>query len=82
MNIPCKTGDPRFMSMAEEANQYQYKEGHRDARHAAAELSLKYERALEQAMEALKEIVRGGSDYDSHYCELSLKGIENILKDG
>lgn len=38
MNLPCKHSD-REHSIA-------YKTGHRDARHAAAELSLKYERYI------------------------------------
>lgn len=37
MNIPCKRGDEDFKNSL---SRLLYKEGHRDARHAAAELSL------------------------------------------
>lgn len=45
MNLPTKH-DNRSGAIA-------YKEGHRDARHAAAELSLKYERYIKQLEEAV-----------------------------
>lgn len=55
MNIPCKHAN-RELSIA-------YKTGHRDARHTAAELSLKYEQYIEKlellAMEFNDELVSG-----------------------
>lgn len=38
-----------------------YRMGHRDARHAAAELSLKYENLIERLLEALEQ--RHADDY-------------------
>lgn len=39
------------------AGWYAYKEGHRDARHAAAELSLKHERILSDLMDHARKIL-------------------------
>lgn len=58
-----------------------FKNGHKVARHAAAELSLKYERALEHAMEILRDVAESGSDGDSAYCEASLIEIKDILEE-
>ena len=82
MNIPCETGDPRLMSMAEEANQYQYREGHRDARHAAAELSLKYERALEDALFEFGQLSEMAQDsFVRVWAEQRIAQIKEILEE-
>ena len=48
MNLPA-SGEPTAGSMA-------YKLGHRDARHAAAELALKADSAMEEAAQIIKEL--------------------------
>lgn len=54
MNIPV----PSDFDYADFPNKvYAYKSGHRDARHAAAELSLKAETKLEEAMQLLLNVV-------------------------
>lgn len=58
-----------------------YKNGHKVARHAAAELALKYERALKMAMGILKDVAESGSEGDSAYCEASLIDIKDILEE-
>lgn len=53
MNIPV----PSDFDYADFPNKvYAYKSGHRDARHAGAELSLKAEARIEELEEALKEL--------------------------
>ncbi len=51
MNIPAIRSRDKTASCTRA-----YKEGHRDARHAAAEMSLKIERKLSQLREALKRL--------------------------
>ncbi len=41
----------------EYADSYRYAVGHRDARHAAAELALKYDGAIEEALLVLEQLV-------------------------
>lgn len=45
----------------EEGKTHAYKVGHRDARHAAAELSLKYEHLIERLLDALER--RNADDF-------------------
>lgn len=60
MNIP--TGQLQEMVAVEETNPILvYRMGHRDARHAAAELSLKYESLIERLLTALEQ--RHADDY-------------------
>lgn len=78
MNIPANSEVENYPSELRLA----YKVGHRDARHAAAELSLKYERALEMALFSLKDIAEYGrvtSDDASESCKEYLKKIQEIL---
>lgn len=49
INLPCKREDWEFRNVFERQT---YKEGHRDARHAAAELALQAEQRLIDALEA------------------------------
>ena len=53
MNIPVKHERVIFQ---DQVCYLMYKEGHRDARHAAAELSLKAEARIEELEEVLKEL--------------------------
>lgn len=53
MNIPTLVGTYN--------DEFCYKLGHRDARHAAAELSLKYEGLIEKLLDALE--ARNADDY-------------------
>lgn len=53
MNIPAKHQRVVFQ---DQGFYLMYKEGHRDARHAAAELSLKADARIEELEEALKEL--------------------------
>jgi len=60
MNIP--TGRRQEMAAVDTSNPILvYRMGHRDARHAAAELSLKYENLIERLLEALER--RHADDY-------------------
>lgn len=53
MNIQLpKTDGQRYNDMGSDG-EYCYKLGHRDARHAAAELSLKYEQLIQKLFDAL-----------------------------
>lgn len=54
MNIPVD--NRKHLDAVSGAGAAAYKYGHRDARHAAAELSLKAEARIEQLEEALKEL--------------------------
>lgn len=61
MNIQVKATDgQRYQEMGSEG-EHCYKIGHRDARHAAAELSLKYESLIERLLCALE--ARNADDY-------------------
>lgn len=67
MNIQDKAAENNYQHSHATA----YKIGHRDARHAAAELSLKYENLIERLLEALER--RHADDYvDSIRQEFSL----------
>lgn len=67
MNIPALVPAEAH----EGGNVYAYKIGHRDARHSAAELSLKYETLIERLLDALEQ--RNADDYvDSIRKEYSL----------
>lgn len=44
-----------------------YKIGHRDARHAAADLSLGYEDALEELYDVLEDVVKHHQDLDGGF---------------
>lgn len=60
MNIP--TGMRQEMAAVDTGNPILvYRMGHRDARHAAAELSLKYEALIERLLDALER--RHADDY-------------------
>lgn len=50
-----------IMNIQGKYDQFEYKIGHRDARHAAAELSLKYEALIEKLLDALE--ARNADDY-------------------
>ncbi|UAV84515.1 hypothetical protein PHB09_019 [Pseudomonas phage PHB09] len=52
MNIPTKSET----LLNEVGSPLDYKLGHRDARHAAAELSLKYEHLIERLLDALERL--------------------------
>lgn len=63
MNLICK--EPEVRSYGAEPH-YAYKLGHRDARHAAAELSLKADERIDElvyALRAAKAYVEDTSDY-------------------
>jgi hypothetical protein len=80
MNIPCETG------LSNHAERLAYKTGHRDARHVAAELSLKAEARIEELEEMLKwyieedEIHEGDPDnqywIDGKHKAMKLLGME------
>lgn len=76
MNISVDEG--KALSMV---SQTAYKYGHRDARHAAAEIALKYERALHEAQSTLESIAICDSDFPDHMAQESLKEIEKILSE-
>lgn len=74
MNIPADYSEAlRMLSQAA------YKSGRRDARHAAAELSLKYERALYEAQSTLELLAARETDRPSYCAMESLKEIGKIL---
>lgn len=56
MNIQCDANDECTYKYGQEHHHTSYKLGHRDARHAAAELSLKAEARIEELENALKEL--------------------------
>lgn len=58
MNIQCDTNDECTYKYGQEHHHTSYKLGHRDARHAAAELSLKAEARIEE----LESIIQGTID--------------------
>jgi hypothetical protein len=71
MNIQVKATDgQRYQEMGSEG-EHCYKIGHRDARHAAAELSLKYEALIEDLSDALANLS------DSDYVD-RIKGKHNV----
>ena len=51
MNIPVRKA---MSEIGLKDNMISYKEGHRDARHEAAEMALEYESLIEELVEALK----------------------------
>lgn len=55
MNLPCK---PPALAKSAEVHAYQY--GHRDARHAAAELALAHDAEVTRLRDALREIALAG----------------------
>lgn len=61
MNIQIKATDGGRNSEMGDHGEKCYKIGHRDARHAAAELSLKYEALIERLLDALES--RHADDY-------------------
>lgn len=61
MNIQIKATDGGRNSEMGDHGEKCYKIGHRDARHAAAELSLKYEALIERLLDALEN--RHADDY-------------------
>lgn len=55
MNIP--TGQLQQIAAVEETNAIRvYRMGHRDARHAAAKLSLRYEHLIEKLLDVLERL--------------------------
>lgn len=55
MNIPCSETQSRIAVQTK--NHQAYKLGHRDARHAAAELSLKAEARIDELEEVLSKLM-------------------------
>lgn len=71
MNIQSDTNEVLTSQYGRDHSHTSYKIGHRDARHAAAELSLKYETLIERLLDALEQ--RNADDYvDSIRKEYSL----------
>lgn len=78
MNLPCGSKD---MAKFAPSEHLAYKVGHRDARHAAAELSLKYEQEIENLRAcALKYLSYLGVDNPTQALEQDLINSEMIGK--
>lgn len=80
MNIQAKIilDGPEGVGNVNQNRYTAYKEGHRDARHAAAELSLKAEARIDEIEEALRDVY-----LDSGFrnlCEPLQDKIEGLLK--
>ena len=71
MNIPC------FTELTNHAERMAYKIGHRDARHSAAELSLKAEARIDELEGALKAFVNWKTNEEG---TLSLVDDEELWK--
>lgn len=61
MNIQCESNDILTYQHGHDHKHSSYKLGHRDARHAAAELSMKQEALIEKLLDALE--ARNADDY-------------------
>lgn len=68
MNIQVNRTDYAYEDMTE-SEQYAYRLGHRDARHAAAEMALEHEERIEELEEAAREALK-----DLEYAEKSMMG--------
>lgn len=75
MNIQCDSNDECTYKYGQEHHHTSYKLGHRDARHAAAELSLKAEARIEELRDILTEVLN-----DSGFRNLDEKLQEKIWK--
>jgi len=75
MNLPQTPGLP--MVNATEAQLAAYKIGHRDARHAAAELALK----ADACVEALRTLVAAGNEFKSFSGEPPAWHVKSIPRD-
>lgn len=62
MNIQCDTNDECTYKYGQEHHHTSYKVGHRDARHAAAELSLKADARIEELEAILERFVTWQTD--------------------
>lgn len=72
MNLPCAPRERDMLNFSEEATRA-YKLGHRDARHAAAELANEADAVRDQMLAALKALV-GRIDYE--YARFAIAAVE------
>ena len=61
MNIPVRKA---MSEIGLKDNMISYKEGHRDARHEAAEMAFEYESLIEELVEALEWYVKEDDTYE------------------
>jgi len=79
--INIQINDPLFDSRTDR-EKISYKVGHRDARHAAAEIALKYERALEDALFEFGQLAEGASDaFIRNWAKQRIKQIKQIFEE-
>lgn len=78
MNIQCDTNDECTYKYDQEHHHTSYKLGHRDARHAAAELSLKQQAKFEEALDLLWATV---SPFDKQSAQTRHEAIIKFLEE-
>lgn len=64
MNIQCDTNDECTYKYGQDHHHTSYKIGHRDARHAAAELALKAQARIDELESLLKEALPWLNNYE------------------